>query len=160
MFSRLLENNITLSPSMWSWTLSPSSLYSAANSFPNFSTASLSLFILSANIGLIGSNIVISNSSIPLSPFAAIVSATFPKSFETLYACCKIFLFSLLPENAIANASITVFSATPSLRVPSNIFKTYFASSGLASFSKLEMYFIFISCDRAPPRFAILNNVS
>ena len=120
-------------------------MYSAANSFPNFSAASSSLFTLSANIGLIGLNKVISNSSIPLRPLVEIVSATFPKSLDTLYACCNIFLFSLFPENVIASASITVFSATPNLRVPSKIFKMNFASNGLASFSRLEIYFIFMS---------------
>ena len=145
---------------MCSWTLSPSSLYSAANSSPNFSAASSSLFTLSASIGLIGLNKIISNSSIPLSPFVAIVSATLPKSLDTLYANCNSFLFSLFFVNVIASASITVFSATPSLNVPSKIFRINFASVGLASFNRLEMYFIFMSCERAPSSLAILNSVS
>ena len=145
MFSKLLENNTTLSPSMWSWTLSPSSLYSAANSFPIFSIASASLFTLSANIGLMGLNNVILNFSIPSRPFVAAVSATFPRSLDTLYAYCNFFLLSLSPVNAIAKASITVFSATPNRSVPSNNFVTNFTSVGLDLFHKLEIKFIFLS---------------
>ena len=58
----------------------------------------------------------------------AIVSATFPKSLETLYAFSKIFLFSFDFVNAMASASITVFSAIPSLSVPSKIFRMKLAS--------------------------------
>ena len=108
---------------MWSCTLSPSNLYSAAKLLPIFSIASSSLFTLSASIGLIGLNKITSNFLIPSMPLVAIVSATLPKSLETLYACCKIFLLSLFPENAIANASITVFSAIPNLKDPNKIFK-------------------------------------
>ncbi|KEQ55914.1 hypothetical protein AAA799N04_01681 [Marine Group I thaumarchaeote SCGC AAA799-N04] len=98
-------------------------MYSAANSLPIFSIASSSLFTLSASIGLIGLNKIISNFSIPSRPFVAIVSATFPKSLDTLYAYSKVFLLSLFPENAIANASIIVFSAMPNLKEPNKIFK-------------------------------------
>ncbi len=105
-------------------------------------------------------NKLILNFSIPSIPSVAIVSATFPKSLETLYAFCNNFLFSLSPEYAIANASITVFSAIPSLSVPSKIFKIKLASNGFASFNKLDIYLIFISCDLIPSNFAILNNVS
>jgi hypothetical protein len=61
---------------------------------------------------------------------------------------------------AIASASITVFSAIPKRNVPNKIFTKNFASTGVASFSKLEMYFAFKSCEPLPSNLAILNNVS
>ncbi len=93
-------------------------------------------------------------------PSVAITKETLPKSLETLYAFSISSLFSFFPVKAIASASITVFSATPKRNVPNKIFITNFASTGVASFSILEMYFIFKSCEPLPSNFAILNSVS
>ena len=135
-------------------------MYSAANSTGIFSVASFSLFILSASIGLTGLNKEIWNFFIPSSPSLAITSDTLPKSLETLYASSICFLYSFFPVNPIASASITVFSAIPKRKVPNKIFNTNFASNGVASFSRLEMYFIFKSWEPLPSKFAILNKVS
>ena len=60
----------------------------------------------------------------------------------------------------MASASMTVFSAIPKRNTPNKIFKINFPSVGVASFSKLDMYFIFKSCEPLPSKFAILTKVS
>ena len=111
-------------------------------------------------MGRIGLNNEILNFFISSIPSVATIRDTFPKSLETLYAFSICTLFSFFPVNAMASASITVFSAIPKRNVPNKIFNTNFASNGVASFSKLAICFIFKSCEPLPFNFAILNKVS
>ena len=125
--------------------LSPSYLYSTRPSPPilfRISTGSLSL---SASIGLMGIPTSGLTSDRTLTPFEAHILAMWPRSALKLYALSTIGRSFTPSPKAIARASSTVASPTPSLRRPSIILTIYLASRGSASDNNPDTSLILMS---------------